>query len=112
MTLLLGLVGLVQGTCKKMKIILDSYTGSLVHLGVNKKEKIMKSRSFKTRKEFVDYLQGYGKYTGKPKIVKSIIPKFNSLNLFEVSNTSWHQVSEVLTDIQRLTLTGWYHARD
>ena len=53
-----------------MKIILDSYTGSLVHLGVNKKEKIMKSRSFKTRKEFVDYLQDYGKYTGNPKIVK------------------------------------------
>ena len=53
-----------------MKIILYSYTGSLVHLGVNKKEKIMKSRSFKTRKEFVDYLQDYGKYTGKPKIVK------------------------------------------
>ena len=70
MTLLLGFVGLVRGICKKMKIMLDSYTGSLVHLGVNKKEKIMKSRSFKTRKEFVDYLQGYGKYTGKPKIVK------------------------------------------
>tara|TARA_B100001094_G_scaffold136271_1_gene131906 strand:- start:575 stop:1150 length:576 start_codon:yes stop_codon:yes gene_type:complete len=46
---------------------------------------------------------------GKSRLVKSIIPKFNSLNMFEVSATSWHQVSEVLTDIQRLTLTGWYH---
>ena len=46
---------------------------------------------------------------GKSQLVKSIIPKFNSLNLFEVSATSWHQVSEILTDIQRLTLTGWYH---
>ena len=45
----------------------------------------------------------------KSRLVKSIIPKFNSLNMFEVSATSWHQVSEVLTDIQRLTLTGWYH---
>ena len=46
---------------------------------------------------------------GTSKLVKSIIPKFNSLNMFEVSETSWHQVSEILTDIQRLTLTGWYH---
>ena len=46
---------------------------------------------------------------GKSRLVKSIIPKFNSLNMFEVSATSWHQVSEVLTDIQRLTLTGWYY---
>ena len=46
---------------------------------------------------------------GKSKLVKRIIPKFNSLNMFEVSDTSWHQVSEILTDIQRLTLTGWYH---
>jgi len=46
---------------------------------------------------------------GKSKLVKRIIPKFNSLNMFEVSPTSWHQVSEILTDIQRLTLTGWYH---
>ena len=46
---------------------------------------------------------------GRSKLVKRIIPKFNSLNMFEVSATSWHQVSEILTDIQRLTLTGWYH---
>ena len=46
---------------------------------------------------------------GKSKLIKKIIPKFNSLNMFEVSATSWHQVSEILTDIQRLTLTGWYH---
>ena len=50
-----------------------------------------------------------GKKDGTSKLVKSIIPKFNSLNMFEVSETSWHQVSEILTDIQRLTLTGWYH---
>ncbi|MFL2940395.1 MAG: hypothetical protein BEU01_00605 [Marine Group III euryarchaeote CG-Epi4] len=50
-----------------------------------------------------------GKKDGTSKLVKRIIPKFNSLNLFEVSETSWHQVSEILTDIQRLTLTGWYH---
>ena len=53
-----------------MKKILDLYTGSLVHLGVNKKEKIMKSRSFKTRKDMIDYLQKGGDYKGVPKIVK------------------------------------------
>lgn len=50
-----------------------------------------------------------GKKNGTSELVKTIIPKFNSLNMFEVSETSWHQVSEILTDIQRLTLTGWYH---
>ena len=50
-----------------------------------------------------------GRKDGTSKLVKSIIPKFNSLNMFEVSETSWHQVSEILADIQRLTLTGWYH---
>lgn len=47
---------------------------------------------------------------GNSKLVKSIIPEFNSLIMFEVSDKSWHQVSEVLGDIQRLTVTGWYHA--
>ena len=53
-----------------MKKTLDLYTGSLVHLGVNKKEKIMKSRSFKTRKDMIDYLQEGGDYKGVPKIKK------------------------------------------
>ena len=48
--------------------------------------------------------------TGKSKLVKSIIPEYNSLIMFEVSDKSWHQVGEVLEDIQRLTVTGWYHA--
>ncbi len=47
---------------------------------------------------------------GKSKLVKSIIPEYNSLIMFEVSDKSWHQVGEVLEDIQRLTVTGWYHA--
>ena len=46
---------------------------------------------------------------GKSKLVNSILPEYNSLIMFEVSKTSWHQVREILTDIQRLTVTGWYH---
>ena len=53
-----------------MKKTLDSYTGSLVHLDVINKEKKMKSRSFKTRQEMIDYLQEGGDYKGVPKIKK------------------------------------------
>ncbi len=42
-------------------------------------------------------------------MVDSIVPEYNSLIMFEVSDHSWHQVREILTDIQRLTVTGWYH---
>ncbi|RZD34929.1 MAG: hypothetical protein CXT75_08895 [Methanobacteriota archaeon] len=47
---------------------------------------------------------------GKSTLVESLIPEYNSLIMFEVSNHSWHQVGEILDDIQRLTVTGWYHA--
>ncbi len=47
--------------------------------------------------------------SGKSSLVKSIVPEYNSLIMFEVSDKSWHQVSEILSDIQRLTVTGWYH---
>jgi hypothetical protein len=43
------------------------------------------------------------------EIADSIIPEYNSLIMFEVSKHSWHQVGEILQDIQRLTVTGWYH---
>jgi len=47
--------------------------------------------------------------TNSSKIIDSIIPEYNSLIMFEVSKHSWHQVGEILQDIQRLTVTGWYH---
>ena len=47
--------------------------------------------------------------SGKSKMVDSIVPEYNSLIMFEVSDHSWHQVREILTDIQRLTVTWWYH---
>ncbi|XP_058485895.1 prolyl 3-hydroxylase OGFOD1 [Solea solea] len=43
-------------------------------------------------------------------IVKSIVPSWNTLALFEVSPVSFHQVSEVLSqDRCRLSLSGWFH---
>ena len=43
------------------------------------------------------------------KIVKRIKPKAGNLVLFEVSDKSLHQVSEVISG-RRITLAGWFHA--
>ena len=43
------------------------------------------------------------------KIVKRILPKAGSLVFFEVSAVSIHMVEEVLTDTQRITLSGWFY---
>jgi Rps23 Pro-64 3,4-dihydroxylase Tpa1-like proline 4-hydroxylase len=45
------------------------------------------------------------------KIVDKVIPKANSMVLFEVSEKSFHAVEEVTVDKQRIAITGWYHAR-
>uniref|UniRef100_A0A667WG15 Prolyl 3-hydroxylase OGFOD1 n=1 Tax=Myripristis murdjan TaxID=586833 RepID=A0A667WG15_9TELE len=43
-------------------------------------------------------------------IVKSLVPSWNTLVLFEVSPVSFHQVSEVLSEDKcRLSLSGWFH---
>ncbi|CAL8359596.1 unnamed protein product [Gadus morhua 'NCC'] len=47
----------------------------------------------------------------QPKhIVKSLVPSWNTLVLFEVSPVSFHQVAEVLSEDKcRLSLSGWFH---
>lgn len=47
-------------------------------------------------------------FTGK-KVVKSIVPLYNALAIFEVSSKSLHQVEEVRSGKKRVTLTGWFH---
>eukprot|EP00116_Pleurobrachia_bachei_P003497 sb/3463759/ len=45
------------------------------------------------------------------KVVQSLVPVFNSFSWFEVSNRSWHQVSEVLTATKtRWSISGWFHS--
>lgn len=44
-----------------------------------------------------------------PKIIGSVEPKFNRFYLFKVQKISYHQVSEVIKDIDRLTIGGWYY---
>ena len=43
------------------------------------------------------------------KVMKRFIPKAGSLIFFEVSELSIHMVEEVLTDTQRITLSGWFY---
>ena len=72
-----------------------------------------------TRKlAYVYYLSEFKKKDGgsldlfnKEKVVKSIVPKFNSLVIFKViKNKTYHQVSEVLTDKERLSIAGWFNS--
>ncbi|XP_063981122.1 prolyl 3-hydroxylase OGFOD1-like [Diachasmimorpha longicaudata] len=45
------------------------------------------------------------------KIVHSLIPEYNSLVFFEVTNTSYHQVSEIVShDKSRWTVHGWFNS--
>lgn len=42
---------------------------------------------------------------------KSIFPRFNSLICFKVDpNVTYHQVSEVTSNVQRLSINGWFHS--
>ncbi len=44
------------------------------------------------------------------KICKSITPQFNQFNIFIVEpNKSFHQISEVLSNKQRISISGWFH---
>nr|XP_020661773.1 prolyl 3-hydroxylase OGFOD1 [Pogona vitticeps] len=44
------------------------------------------------------------------KILKSLVPSWNSLVFFEVSPVSFHQVSEVVSKEKcRLSVSGWFH---
>lgn len=50
---------------------------------------------------------------GLPReVAKSLCPQFNSFSWFEVSDRSWHQVSEILEDDIRWSISGWFHAED
>lgn len=40
---------------------------------------------------------------------KTIVPKFNTFAFFAVSPRSFHAVEEVVSDTQRIALTGWFY---
>ena len=47
----------------------------------------------------------------QPKqVCKTIIPKFNQLNVFTVSDISYHEISEIEhKDKNRISISGWYY---
>lgn len=47
---------------------------------------------------------------GQPRTVtESVLPAWNNFLFFEVTPTSFHQVAEVLSSKQRMSISGWYH---
>ena len=55
-------------------------------------------------------LQLFSSENEEPKeVVKEIFPLFNRFVFFKVTDTSFHQVSEVLKDKGRLSLSGWFY---
>lgn len=49
-------------------------------------------------------------YDAQEKLAKKIVPKWNTLVLFQMSKRSLHAVEEVI-DANRLAVGGWYHGR-
>jgi Rps23 Pro-64 3,4-dihydroxylase Tpa1-like proline 4-hydroxylase len=43
------------------------------------------------------------------KVVKRLYPSFNTFKLFKVSPVSFHQVEEIVSDQQRISINGWFH---
>lgn len=43
------------------------------------------------------------------RVVKKLWPKFNTLTFFTVSEKSFHEVEEVVSQAQRLNVGGWLH---
>ncbi|KAH6569195.1 hypothetical protein BASA62_005031 [Batrachochytrium salamandrivorans] len=47
---------------------------------------------------------------GKPdRIVRSVVPQWNSMAFFEVLPTSHHEVQQVLCPRDRISISGWFH---
>ncbi len=70
---------------------------------------------------FMYYLSDLGKNDGgaveflasekgfPTRVEKVITPSFNTFTLFLVSESSFHQVQEVVKDVQRISLSGWFY---
>ena len=43
------------------------------------------------------------------EIAATIIPKFNTFAFFLVSEKSFHEVAEVVRDVPRIAISGWFH---
>ncbi len=61
-------------------------------------------------KEFTNEDGGSLDFFEGKRIIKSILPSFNTLTIFKViENKTFHQVSEVLTNKERISIAGWFN---
>lgn len=55
-------------------------------------------------------LELFDEQNNRPKdIVKQVFPQFNQFNIFLVSDTSFHQISEVIDNVTRESISGWFY---
>ncbi len=45
-------------------------------------------------------------------IAKKIVPQKNTIIFFEVLPTSFHEVEEIIKTVDRLSINGWFYAKD
>ena len=45
-------------------------------------------------------------------ISKQIVPEWNTLAFFQVSDTSYHQVAMVTGDVDRYSISGWFYVKE
>lgn len=43
------------------------------------------------------------------EVAATIIPRLNTFSFFMVSKNSFHEVAEVVRDVQRIAISGWFH---
>ena len=44
-------------------------------------------------------------------VAASITPKFNQFNIFEVTDKSFHQINEIVSNKNRISLAGWFYEK-
>lgn len=54
-------------------------------------------------------LFNYDKNKNPTSVAVKVIPKFNQFNMFKISDISYHQINEVVSDKERITIGGWYY---
>lgn len=55
-------------------------------------------------------LKLYSAKNDKPlKVAKEMQPEYNSFSFFKVSKISYHEVGEVISDVPRISINGWFH---
>ena len=65
------------------------------------------------KEEYGGKLEFFDSINSEPtKVCKSITPSFNQFNCFKVTpGKSFHQISEVIGDNERISISGWYYKK-